>query len=717
MILLAVSLLTFAGLVSQPANAQWVQCKGPYGGNVLALAIRGTVQYAGTQSGDVFRSTDGGGSWSKIMSELQNSNTMYHINAIAISHDGTVFVGTTNDAAYRSTDNGQNWTHLNTPVATIQCIAINSRGMIFAGSVNGVLRSTDNGDDWDNIGTVTGGGVIVNTPRIAVSPGDVIMAGTTTGLYRSTDDGLHWTLANDSALYQTTSGLAYKPDGSLFNVVYGAGVFRSTNDGTIWTMISDNTEAFALCVDSAHSVYAGTYSGIIRSTDNGITWSSASSGIAFPVVSCLATDSAGTVYAGIFRGGGVFRSTDNGGSWTERNTGLFEPWISALTVTQTGQIFTGTYSCGAFASTDGGDTWSSITDRANNFQSDVMAMAVDSSGNLLDYCGQGLMRSTDGGVTWNGIFYGGNSFPPTNCIAVNKNGWIFAGTNGRGAYRSTDSGSTWEQVMPLDSTRWVNGFAFSSTGTIFAATDSFIYRSTDNGAGWTQLLTGLIEPWIAAVVCGSGAEIFAGSNADLYRSTDNGEHWTALNCGLGEILSIAVTPDAVFASVYGGDGIYCSRDSGATWLGEGTGLPGARLFTSLAILDSTLYAASRHDGLWKRPVSEMITSVGGSSNIPPSAFRLEQNYPNPFNPSTGIRFTLKVADRVRLFVYDILGQKVRTLADQEMMAGSHVAIWDGRDDRGNQLSSGIYFYRLQAGNPSASSGRGFTDIKKMLMIK
>ena len=704
MILLAVSLLAFVGLVSQPVNAQWVQCNGPYGGNVLALAIRGTVTYAGTQSGDVFRSTDGGGSWSKVMSELRNSNTPYWIKAIAIGHDGTVFVGTKYDAVYRSSDNGENWTHLSTPVGTIQCIAINSRGMIFAGSVNGVLRSTDNGDDWDNIGTVTGGGFIVNTTNIAVSPGDVVMAGTTTGLYRSTDDGLHWTLANDSSLYQSTSGLAYKPNGSLFNVVYGAGIFRSTNDGTIWTMISNATDAYALCVDSAHSVYAGTYTGIIRSTDDGNTWSSASGSIEFPTVTTFATDSAGTVYAGISRGGGVFCSTDTGRTWTQRNTGLSEPWISALTVTQNGQIFAGTYSCGLLASTDGGDNWSSITDRLNNFQSDVMAMAVDSSGNLFDYSGQGLRRSTDGGVTWSGMFYGGNDLPRTNCIAVNKNGWIFAGTNGNGTYRSTDNGGTWEQAMPNDSTRWVNGFAFSSTGTILAATDSFIYRSTDNGAGWTHLLTGLIEPWITAVLYRSGAEVFAGSNSDLYRSTDGGEHWTSLNSGLGEVLSIAVTPDAVFASVYGGDGIYCSRDSGATWLGESTGLPGARLFASLAILNSTLYAASWHEGLWKRPVSEMITSVGGSSNIPPSAFRLEQNYPNPFNPTTTVSFVIGHSSFVTLVVYDVLGREVATLMNSEQTAGHKSLTWDAWN-----IPSGVYFYRMTAGS--------FNETKRLLLLK
>ncbi len=88
---------------------------------------------------------------------------------------------------------------------------------------------------------------------------------------------------------------------------------------------------------------------------------------------------------------------------------------------------------------------------------------------------------------------------------------------------------------------------------------------------------------------------------------------------------------------------------------------------------------------------------------------LGQNQPNPFNPATTIRFELAEAVPVQLNIYNALGQLVRTLVDDSRGAGVHLVRWDGRDNRGNQLSSGLYFYRLEA--------EGFAEVRKMLLVK
>ncbi len=93
----------------------------------------------------------------------------------------------------------------------------------------------------------------------------------------------------------------------------------------------------------------------------------------------------------------------------------------------------------------------------------------------------------------------------------------------------------------------------------------------------------------------------------------------------------------------------------------------------------------------------------------PEEFRLSQNYPNPFNPSTRIGFALPVASHVRLEVINILGQRVVTLADREIEAGNHEILWDGTNTRGKMVSSGVYFYRLEAGS--------FTETRKMVLLK
>ena len=106
-------------------------------------------------------------------------------------------------------------------------------------------------------------------------------------------------------------------------------------------------------------------------------------------------------------------------------------------------------------------------------------------------------------------------------------------------------------------------------------------------------------------------------------------------------------------------------------------------------------------------------SDGPSSR--PIAFELGQNYPNPFNPSTTIKFTLSspgdggITLPTTLRIYNVLGEVVRTLVDEPMAPGVHHEVWDGKDDQGNKVASGIYFYRLRAGD--------FQHTKKMVLMK
>ena len=112
------------------------------------------------------------------------------------------------------------------------------------------------------------------------------------------------------------------------------------------------------------------------------------------------------------------------------------------------------------------------------------------------------------------------------------------------------------------------------------------------------------------------------------------------------------------------------------------------------------------------PVSVIDIPVTVEDEILPSQFQLSQNYPNPFNPLTTIRFTISESDLVTLKVYDILGNEVTTLVNEEKSAGVYEVEFDG-----NGLTSGIYFYRLQAGDPSTGSGQSFIDVKKMILLK
>jgi hypothetical protein len=101
---------------------------------------------------------------------------------------------------------------------------------------------------------------------------------------------------------------------------------------------------------------------------------------------------------------------------------------------------------------------------------------------------------------------------------------------------------------------------------------------------------------------------------------------------------------------------------------------------------------------------EPVTSVSNPVTGIPNEYRLLQNYPNPFNPITKISFDLPKQGLVTLKVYDILGREVRTLVNEVKNAGTYIVEFDG-----SELSSGVYFYRLDVA--------GFTDVKRMILIK
>ena len=154
-------------------------------------------------------------------------------------------------------------------------------------------------------------------------------------------------------------------------------------------------------------------------------------------------------------------------------------------------------------------------------------------------------------------------------------------------------------------------------------------------------------------------------------------------------------------SVYRGEGTSGDLRAIATEFGtdetfeyaDWTAHPGAHYRYQIGVRDA--------DGEFLSPIAEVA--------VPGLGAALGQNSPNPFNPSTTISFTLPVKERVTIVVYDANGRLVRTLIDENRGFGTHEVAWDGRDDAGAVVGSGVYFYRLTAGK--------HTESKKMVLVK
>ncbi len=137
------------------------------------------------------------------------------------------------------------------------------------------------------------------------------------------------------------------------------------------------------------------------------------------------------------------------------------------------------------------------------------------------------------------------------------------------------------------------------------------------------------------------------------------------------------------------------------------------LITTVDTAANKASASIDHLSLWALTdrSDDLITGVGDDEGDPATvaSYQLYQNYPNPFNPVTSIRFDLPNPEQVRVAIYNILGQRVRLLADESFSSGQHTVTWNGRDDANLLLSSGIYIYEIRAGE--------FVERKKMTLLR
>jgi len=105
----------------------------------------------------------------------------------------------------------------------------------------------------------------------------------------------------------------------------------------------------------------------------------------------------------------------------------------------------------------------------------------------------------------------------------------------------------------------------------------------------------------------------------------------------------------------------------------------------------------------------VVVVTGKSGPLLPDAFSLSQNYPNPFNPETVIKYILPEDCYVELTIYNIVGQKVKTLVNQYQNAGYKMMHWNGKDDKGNEIASGVYFYKIETPK--------YSESKKMVLLR
>jgi len=356
-----------------------------------------------------------------------------------------------------------------------------------------------------------------------------------------------------------------------------------------------------------------------------------------------------------------------------------------------------------------------------------------------------ILRTTNAGTAWTSQ----GSGTVNNLFGVSfwdsMNGWI-AGDNGT-ILHTTNGGASWSPQATGRTVALWDVFC-TDVNTATAVGDlGTILHTTNGGAAWGPQTSGVNRKLEALFFINSNVGTAVGDTGMILRTTNGGATWNIQASGTSNDLLELSFSDANTGTIVGTSGtILRTTNSGVTWASQTSGTTGTIWdvgFTS--IMEGTVVGQAgmilhTTDGgqTWKPQVSGttntlitvcftnsfsgiaagvagtiLRTTTGGYTGVkdnPPSLavvphdFTLQQNFPNPFNPSTTIRYGLPNRSHVTLTVFNTLGQRVAVLQNEDQEAGYHEVQFDG-----SGLSSGVYFYRIQAGE--------FIATKRFVLLK
>jgi photosystem II stability/assembly factor-like uncharacterized protein len=328
------------------------------------------------------------------------------------------------------------------------------------------------------------------------------------------------------------------------------------------------------------------------------------------------------------------------------------------------------------------------------------------------YYGTTILKTTNGGVNWSASRY------PDTTIVINTVYYTDSLTGFLGAFggivlQTTNGGASWLQTI-VDTSACsffpIRKFAFRDT--IGLACGGIIdisgvaWRSTNSGLRWKGQCIAP-EPiffvmWLDSInAVGAGGDYEYG--VSFVRSTDAGETWlydTTGIFGVGQNIAYRTRADVWIPAGFSSRWAH-STDSTKTW--DEVLSPDSSAIYATVFLDTLLGWSFGTGGAIYKFDTSLIGINYNQKNIPQET-KLYQNYPNPFNPQTSIRFDVFRTARVRIVLYDLLGKELRVLTDDIRSPGNYTISFNSEG-----LSSGVYFYRIQAGK--------YFETKKLVVLK
>ncbi|NUN07780.1 MAG: T9SS type A sorting domain-containing protein [Ignavibacteriaceae bacterium] len=668
------------------------------------LSIDQSNLYAGGEKGRFARSTDAGASWT-VTFLPDTTHSVYSIKFTSLSQGNVLTSSTTAAMVVKTTDAGTTWaTTLNHTTGDLEDMDFfdANRGVAVGGGVGKMdFYYTVDGNTWTLAPrpTIPSG---VTYTRIDVRAVQFVNTnlvyavgwGSTVGmqpsiLCKSTNGGASWTYLEqlpENRVYDNLWGVYFKDENNgvaIGGASRGTILLRTSNGGVTWgpVRIPCGASLDIIYGNGDYLFVGGGDNMFMKSTNFGDSWELITN-IPGSSLYTIHFPDKNTGYAAGYDGV-LIKTTDRGltwkGSYVSTGFTCTNVWGIYFLDANTG------YSASTYGmvakTTDGGVTWTkSIPDTISTstvyygvyFINSNLGFAVGKLANNQDM----IAKTTDAGITWSkkvnlaaGSWRGVHFFDDQKGIVV--------GEKLKAVY-TRDGGTTWTlstftTLPPGYTTPNLRDITFIDENTAFAAGDSLVVKTTDGGATWNYI---------------NIPELKVGLTGISYKKYANGNNGTLFSAGMK-------TGSTRIA------GFYHSEDMGNTWVNNVAGIDLATTIGDVSSTEEqTAYVCASSSTIYSNiPIVSVEDEAGISSS-----YYLGQNYPNPFNPATTIKYHLAKSGTVELKVFDLLGREVHSLIMGEKPVGTHEVRFDG-----SQFASGVYLYRLSAGE--------FVQTKKLMLIK
>jgi photosystem II stability/assembly factor-like uncharacterized protein len=703
-LLIVVFAVLLLNLISPASKTfcQWIwQNPLPVGCNLLDVEFENAYTgYCYGYLGIFIKTTNSGNNWFIMNHDGRK------IYGFCVSGPGSLVAASDSGYLMKSTNGGNNWIIINSGLSDVWLPRfLNSTTGWAAGAGPSILKTTNSGFNWSiyNFGFMNSSvtsycflnqntGYLTTYYYVYSPPNPVYDS----RVYRTYDGGMNWVQQFSQVGY---TGINFgciqffNPDTGIVLDKHNSSISKSTNAGINWNSIY--SESIINCKFYNHLTgYAAggfyTYGRILKTTNGGYNWIIQLNNNPRVItniylrdsVNCWATGSSGT----------MFMTTNGGINWINKISG-FRDNVMAIKFLNENTGWVAGLSGLIAKTTNGGNQW--VVKTSGTLNNLLSVYFVNSLTGWITGMNGDILKTYDGGENWGYQESNTTSHLNASFFINESTGWA-AGHAGT-VRRTTNGGLNWLSCnLPSNDSIFAVQFFNNNTGYMIAK-NRYFYKTTNGGVNWTSHLVNYNTDYYAMHFLNDNSGWVAGPNG-ICKTINGGENWIMTSL-IGSFRCIYF-----FNPQYGiaaGNTYYRTTDGGLNWISQ----------TSLGFKIKSLFFVNNNTGWLAGDNGSIVKSTNAGLTYTnkiideiPKTYVLQQNYPNPFNPSSIIGYQLPANNFVKLVVYDITGREVQTLVNGQLRSGTYEVTFDG-----SGLNSGVYFYKLTAGD--------FSETKRMVLIK